>query len=60
MWMMKTKKQIAEEAKQIADVLATTVACVPRRTLRQLALLIHDLAHVAEIEGAATKPIRKK
>jgi len=57
--MMKTKKQIADEAKQLADVLASEPTLVGR-TLRQLALLIHDLAAVAEIEGASTKPMRRK
>lgn len=40
---MKTKKQIAEEAKQLGDALAKEPTLVGR-TLRQLALLIADLA----------------
>jgi hypothetical protein len=46
MWMMKTKKQIANEAKQLADALASESFGLVGSTLRQLALLIHDLATV--------------
>jgi hypothetical protein len=46
MWMMKTKtkKQIAAEAKELADVLANKDGSLIQRTLWQLALLIHELA----------------
>lgn len=56
---MKTKKQIADEAKDLADVLASEPTLVGR-TLRQLALLIHDLAEVAARESAKTAPKGKK
>lgn len=41
---MKTKKQIAAEAKELADVLANKDGSLIQRTLWQLALLIHELA----------------
>ena len=42
--MKKTKKQIAAEAKELADVLANKDGSLIQRTLWQLALLIHELA----------------
>jgi hypothetical protein len=53
---MKTKKQISDEAKQLADALTHESFGLVGRTLRQLALLIHDLASVAAIESAKTAP----
>lgn len=46
--MMKTKKQIADEAKGLADELAAYRApdAFPVNTLRKLALMIKDLATV--------------
>jgi len=44
MMKMKTKKQIAAEAKELADVLANKDGSLIQRTLWQLALLIHELA----------------
>ena len=42
--MKKTKKQIAQEAKQLGDALASESFGLVGATLRQLALLIADLA----------------
>jgi hypothetical protein len=43
---MKTKKQIADEAKRLADALASESFGLVGATLRQLALMIADLAEV--------------
>jgi hypothetical protein len=56
---MKTKKEIADEAKQLADAIGAESTLVGR-TLRHLALLIHDLASIVEIESAKTTPRRRK
>jgi antitoxin component HigA of HigAB toxin-antitoxin module len=58
---MKTKKQIADEAKELADALAGPAeVSLIQRTLRQLALMIHDLASITARESAQTVPRRKK
>jgi hypothetical protein len=63
---MKTKKEIADEARKLANVLLTRAENsigtdgLNAAHLSHLAILIHDLASVAEIEGAATKPIRRR
>ena len=52
---MKTKKQIADEAKQLADVLANKDGSLIQRTLWQLASLIQQLA-----EADAPASVKKK
>jgi hypothetical protein len=65
MMKMKTKKQIADEAKQLAYVLSGTPTSTPEslakmtlveRTLRQLAWLIHDLATVGATTRTCARP----
>lgn len=55
---MKTKKQIAEEARKLAGAIGGEPGSLLQNTLRHLALLIEDLANADQVE--VSKPARRR